>query len=136
MYKRIGTVVTREDRLEVEEEFLDRFGDLPEPVSTLLDVAQLRGLANRLGATQVVYREGGLVLRLNKSYAPDGTMLLRAMMATDKRLGITSIGGIDGLTFRARDLNMNKLLKEGVRVLENLVEALREEAPSEAERQS
>ena len=53
MYKRIASIVTDEDRADVTDELIDRYGELPEAAETLLDVSQLRALCNRLGVSQV-----------------------------------------------------------------------------------
>lgn len=54
MYKRIASVVTDEDRSEVYDELVDRFGDPPTEAYNLLDVAMIRNLASRMGVSKVV----------------------------------------------------------------------------------
>ena len=69
MYKRIASLRTEIEREDIEEEMIDRFGDLPAPVVNLLDIAQLRALAQGLGVAQVIYRaKGQLVMRLDQRY--------------------------------------------------------------------
>ena len=60
---------------------------MPPVVETLLDVAQVRVLANQLGVSLVTYKRGGfLVMKLNAEYMPDQAAFIPAMAMTDKRL--------------------------------------------------
>src|SRR5690349_20276294 len=50
-YRRIAAVGGEEDVAAVREELRDRYGQLPEPVENLLEVARFRVLARRAGLT-------------------------------------------------------------------------------------
>ena len=99
---------------------IDRFGDLPAPVVNLLDIAQLRALAQGLGVAQVIYRaKGQLVMRLDQRYIPDPQLLTQAMMDTDKRLSLTPTQPVS-LMLRDPKLGEGDMLLEGVKVLKQL----------------
>ncbi|GIX06117.1 MAG: transcription-repair-coupling factor [Candidatus Poribacteria bacterium] len=53
LYRRIANLRTQEEREEIAQELLDRFGKLPEPAEVLLDTAYLKALGSRAGATLV-----------------------------------------------------------------------------------
>jgi len=53
-YKRLAASVTEQDVVGVEEELLDRYGQIPEPVANLLAVARFRLQARRVGVTEIV----------------------------------------------------------------------------------
>ena len=53
IYKRIAALVSLDDLNELADELMDRFGDLPEPVQSLLAVARVRVLAGSLMARSV-----------------------------------------------------------------------------------
>lgn len=53
IYKRIAVIETAEEREDMEEELIDRFGDLPKKVTTLLDVAALKARAHKLYVTSI-----------------------------------------------------------------------------------
>ena len=57
MYKKIASVISDEDRMEIFDELLDRFGDPPQEVSNLLDVAIIRNRASRLGISKLVKQQ-------------------------------------------------------------------------------
>ena len=90
MYKRIAAMQTQADREDIEEELLDRFGEAPPVVDTLLDVAQIRAMANSLGVMTVAWRKGEIVMRVDPRYIPDPALLLQALQDTDGRLRLTS----------------------------------------------
>jgi transcription-repair coupling factor (superfamily II helicase) len=68
-YKRLAAAVTEADVVGVEEELVDRYGQLPEPVANLLAVARFRILARRGGVTEVVAQ--GNFIRLTPVELPD-----------------------------------------------------------------
>ncbi len=88
IYRRIAGLQTDEDRADVTDELIDRFGPLPEPVETLLDVSQMRALLNRLGVSQVRRADNGLTMKVDSRYVPDPMLLLQAMRETDPRFSI------------------------------------------------
>ncbi len=55
-YKKISLIETKEDRMDVVDELLDRYGELPKPVAMLLDVALLRSYGAVCGVAKVVKR--------------------------------------------------------------------------------
>ncbi len=53
-YRRLAAADTHADVDDVVAEWMDRFGELPEPATTLIDVARLRVEAIRLGIGEIV----------------------------------------------------------------------------------
>ncbi len=53
IYKRISAIENEEERLDMEDELLDRFGEIPRPVTNLLGVATLKSLAHTAYVTEV-----------------------------------------------------------------------------------
>ena len=90
MYKRIASVVTDEDRADVTDELIDRYGTLPAAAETLLDVSQLRALCNRLGVSRVTRGKEGLIMTLDERFVPDPACLLQAISETDGRLALSA----------------------------------------------
>ncbi len=88
IYRRIAALATEADREDIVDELVDRFGEPPAVVETLLDVSQLRALLSRLGVTQAYAAPGALTMRVDSHYVPDPLILLQAMRDTDPRLAI------------------------------------------------
>ena len=61
MYRRIASIRSEEDRLDVTDELLDRFGEPPKPTLDLMEVALLKARCITLGFTDVSERNGSLV---------------------------------------------------------------------------
>lgn len=53
IYKRISTIETEEEYMDMQDELLDRFGDIPKSVENLLKIAMVRALAHRAYVTEV-----------------------------------------------------------------------------------
>ncbi|MCH5187533.1 MAG: transcription-repair coupling factor [Oscillospiraceae bacterium] len=69
-YKRIAAIESRYDRDRAEEEFEDRYGNIPEPVSLLMDVAMIRAKAREVGVVEISHSESGIVFKLSTSSPP------------------------------------------------------------------
>ena len=135
MYKRIASVLTDEDRADVTDELIDRYGELPPPAVTLLDVSQLRALCNRLGVSQVTRGKEGLVLKLDERYVPDPAIFLQAISETDGRLALSARVSAR-MVMKTENLQEKELLAEALRVVRKLVRRvteLEEIAKAEAE---
>lgn len=53
IYKRISSIENEEEHMDMQDELMDRFGDIPKPVDNLLVVASLKALAHRAYVTEV-----------------------------------------------------------------------------------
>ncbi len=53
IYKRITSIETEEELMDMQDELIDRFGDIPKPVQNLLQVAVIRSIAHQIYATEV-----------------------------------------------------------------------------------
>ena len=73
MYKRLAQVHTETDVHAVEAELSDRYGDPPEPVQNLVEVARFRLLARRAGLTEIVGQ--GTNIRFAPADLPDSRQL-------------------------------------------------------------
>ncbi len=60
MYKKISLIQTAEDRSDVLDEFIDRYGEPPRAVERLLWIAAARAAASRMRIAKVEYRDGSL----------------------------------------------------------------------------
>ena len=56
MYKRIAEIETREEFMDMQEELIDRFGDIPSCVNQLLSIALLKAFCHKVYITSLVQR--------------------------------------------------------------------------------
>lgn len=65
VYKKIATIQNEEDAWDVTDELIDRFGEPPEAVKGLIDVALLRGIAASLGIYEISQKNDVIVFYPN-----------------------------------------------------------------------
>lgn len=72
MYKKISAIETEDDEMEIADEFIDRYGDMPKPVLNIIAVAALKIPAREVGCTEIVQRQRVLTLSFSQeSLTPD-----------------------------------------------------------------
>ena len=119
MYKKIASIVTDDERADVTDELIDRYGELPATAETLLDVSQLRALCNRIGASSVSRGKEGLSMKLDERYVPDAAVFLRAIAETDGRLSLTARTPFR-LILKHTAAKDEELMAEGLKVMRKL----------------
>ena len=62
MYRRIADIRSGEDSMDVTDELIDRFGEPPESVNGLIEVALLRNRASALGVYEVKQKGDAILL--------------------------------------------------------------------------
>ena len=132
MYRRIASVTTAEERADVLDEMIDRFGDPPHEAELLLDISRLRAVASRLGASRVFRRPGQLTLKLEERFVPDPALLLKAMAETDPRLALTP-AAVPMLILKADWPSDEACLPEALKVLERLANRIGEEGKNDSD---
>ena len=67
MYKKLASIESREDVSDIQEEFIDRFGDIPASVCNLIEIVYIKSIAQSLKIQSIEQKGDGLVITL-----PDG----------------------------------------------------------------
>jgi transcription-repair coupling factor (superfamily II helicase) len=86
MYKRISSIYNEDDRSEVTDELIDRFGDIPRETENLMDIAMIRNKASRCGVSKVMQQRNDIVLLFEEQNALDPEMLGRLVDSFGNRL--------------------------------------------------
>jgi len=68
IYQRLNISKSKDDLFELDEELRDRFGQLPKPVRTLLEITRLRQLCGSLGIDKFKIRNRTLTAYFSDSY--------------------------------------------------------------------
>lgn len=79
MYKKIAAIETEDDRFQIEDELIDRYGDIPKAVQNIIEVAALKIKAKDVGITEIA--QHGTTLNLKFA---DGRLTPHIIMALDK----------------------------------------------------
>lgn len=67
IYKRISGIENEEEYMDMQDELMDRFGEIPKPVENLLRVAALKALAHSAYVTEVNINRQEVRLKLYKN---------------------------------------------------------------------
>ncbi|MBQ6530855.1 MAG: transcription-repair coupling factor, partial [Clostridia bacterium] len=62
MYKKIAAIESEDDKFEIEDELIDRFGDIPKPVQNIIEVAALKIPAKECGVYEINQRADAVLL--------------------------------------------------------------------------
>lgn len=65
IYKKIAAITSLADSYEVEEQIEDRFGDIPQPVRNIIDIALLKADAAAVGICEIQQKQGGIIFRFD-----------------------------------------------------------------------
>lgn len=125
VYKRIALIRNRNDREDVIEEMIDRFGDIPDSVMNLIEIAHLRGILSEMGVHRVNHMAGTLIMRMTPAAAPEPMKLYAALEQADKRL-LLSATKDPSILFRDPKLSPEKLLSQAVKAMEKVAQLLAE----------
>ena len=136
MYKRIAALSSDADREDIIDELVDRFGDTPAVVDSLLDVAQMRYLCNRIGVSQVANRRGMLTMRIEDRFVQEPMLLLAAMKETDPRLALAPVGPSAIVLKTSSPLSDREMLSLGLKVMRKLTEKYEELVKAKREKEA
>ena len=65
LYKKISYIETQEDYEDLTEELTDRYGDIPEPLLRLMEIALLKTMAHEAFILSVEQRQGKILFAMN-----------------------------------------------------------------------
>ncbi len=111
IYKKIASIENDEDKLEVEGEICDRFGDLPKAVESLIKIAEIKYLAKDTDISEVTIKDGNIVCYFRKE------MDLRAVSGL--------VGAYEGRFFISAGIKPHMVLKPSNVRSENLLETVK-----------
>ena len=77
IYRRIALVGNDDDKSEIIDELIDRFGDPPQSLINLIDAALLRNTAGRLGISEISQKRGALFFYITQPNARQLQALMR-----------------------------------------------------------
>ncbi len=68
IYKKIAAVETEDDKFEIQDELIDRFGDIPAPAANIIAVAALKAPAREVGIYEISQTQKELLLKFDADY--------------------------------------------------------------------
>ncbi len=79
IYRRIASIRDENDVMDVIDELIDRFGEPPQAVKGLIDVALVRNKAQRLGISEITQKADSLILYMEHFSMQVASMLAAAL---------------------------------------------------------
>ena len=98
LYRRIAAIRGDEDASDLLDEMLDRYGEAPKPVLTLLDVALLRSAAVKAGVSDITQRKDVLRFQL-AVFRPEAVLYVCGLNKYRQRLALAA-GDVPAVTLK------------------------------------
>lgn len=89
IYKKIASIETQDDKFEIEDELIDRFGDIPKPVQNIIEVAALKAPAKDAGVYEISQSGDNLQLKFGEDYV-DANLIMGLDKIFPKRIKLVS----------------------------------------------
>ncbi|OEG00295.1 transcription-repair coupling factor [Vulcanibacillus modesticaldus] len=130
MYKKFANVKTLQETFELEEELIDRFGDLPQPVRNLLAVARIKAYAYIYRIESIIQNGNEIVLKVSvdQNQVVDGYKLFKISGDFNRRIKLSS-GHQIGITFNIKNLTS----EQSISLIENFLKRYQEALKKEGE---
>lgn len=125
MYKKISLIQNDEDFMEIQDELIDRFGDLPQTVQNLLDIAVMKAYAHKAGVISIIQRKNNVIIKFKEDSKVDISKILE-IIKTNKSILFTGSGSVPYITYKIEEnesgfiINIKKLMVEIVSTNLNL----------------
>lgn len=66
MYQKISDISNEEEMMDVIDELLDRYGDIPKETENLIKIVEIRNIARKIGITRIHVQNGYIVFEPSK----------------------------------------------------------------------
>ncbi|SEU31463.1 transcription-repair coupling factor [Paenibacillus sp. NFR01] len=130
IYKKVAAVSSFDDAAELEDELLDRFGELPESVVNLLSVARLKVYGKLYGLESIIRRGDEAVLNFHEGAAAafDTAKLAKVGNSFERRVQFDRDAKA-AIRLKTKNLNDKELLE----LLESFLAAAKQSLKSKGE---
>ncbi|WP_238442444.1 transcription-repair coupling factor [Desulfofalx alkaliphila] len=104
IYRRLAEIKSLEELAELEDELMDRYGELPEPVQRLLMVCRLRVMAAKLRIKSITYQRAVYRFAFGPEPPLDAGKLVKLGELYRNRLKFNNLGDEFEIQLKSRDL--------------------------------
>lgn len=121
VYKQIAAIENEEDYSDMQDELLDRFGDMPKNVINLLNIALIKSLAHRAWITEISEIPGKLkIIIYNKAEIDTGKIPAMIEGYKGKMKFVMDSNPYFLYTMEKRSSNMDEYKKTIMEIIENI----------------
>ena len=118
MYKKISYINSNEDVLDVKDEFIDRFGEIPKETENLISAAFIKSLAKKAGFMSVTENNYMIMFKFTKKGKIDIERITNVMNDFQGKLVFKA--GVEPYLAYNKENNKVNTLKIAERVLVGL----------------
>ena len=109
MYKKIASIKKEEDYLDIQEEVEDRYGNIPEVVYNLLDIALIKAMAHDIYITLVSENQKQVLFRFKENAPLNPTVLPQLLERYGRNMKFTG-GKEPSIKINIEGINKKQLL--------------------------
>lgn len=130
VYKRIASVETEDDYMNMQDELLDRFGEIPKPVGNLLLISRIRASGQLVGFSDIAITRQEAVFTMAKEAQLDPEKLPDIIKGYRGKLSVRTGGEVRFvLTETKRQLDTTPMLEASLKLLEEMKVLIPKEKP-------
>ncbi len=118
-YKQIAQINDESDRITLEEELIDRYGEIPKETYTLLDIQMIRLLAQIVGIKEISHTENGIIFKIDV-LTKELTENISNLAAKNKGKILFGAGENAYILLREKNLSKKELLESVNKILKGL----------------
>jgi transcription-repair coupling factor (superfamily II helicase) len=115
IYKKIASINNEQDVLDVEDELMDRYGEIPKSVRNLLEIALIKSLARTCGFLSVQEKNGTVMFQYAQNRNINFEVLGRLMDNYKRKLLFTASNN-PYITYKITDIKRSELL-DNIKIL-------------------
>jgi transcription-repair coupling factor (superfamily II helicase) len=120
IYKKISSIESEHDYHNIIEEIIDRYGELPETVFSLLEVALIKSMATNLGIESIKQERNNIVITFNDI---EQKIMEKIFETINNIKGLTfSASAKPYIEFSINNIEKNKILKNIKIILQSIIE--------------
>lgn len=120
MYKKVAAIENDGDVILIQEEFVDRFGDIPKPVENLIQIALIKSMAKKLYIEAINQLSNSIIIKFSSSEKFDVNMVSRLIDKYKNSIKFEN-GTKPSLRFNLKDKKPDNIFKSIKKVLKDMV---------------
>ncbi|ODM27443.1 transcription-repair coupling factor [Acetivibrio mesophilus] len=110
MYKKIASINDEQDVLDTEDELMDRYGEIPQPVGNLLKIAYIKSLSKACGFSSLQEKNDAVILQYSENRNINFEALGKLMDKYRRKLLFTA-SNRPYITFKTTGVKREELLE-------------------------
>jgi transcription-repair coupling factor (superfamily II helicase) len=118
VYKKIASIGSHEDMMEIQDELVDRFSDIPPSVMNLMNIAYIRSIAKELGIEEIKEKKDEIWLQFESKDWIKDSLIDTLIKRYNKNIGFKQ-DKKPIITYKLKDVKKEELIS----ILRELLES-------------